>query len=148
MDSFPRSFLLNRSSFDRSYQSYLADRSSYLELFQRLDSSTFPSSISAERCHSSLPRAIEVLHQLKLPTKLVSLIDPSNGIYQRSTVSSSTSSSSISLTAATTSSTHPNVSLQNESDTQPSAEISLFDWITAQVRSSLPSKRSSDEKNK
>ncbi|CAF4421068.1 unnamed protein product, partial [Adineta steineri] len=50
------SFLLNRNSFDRSYQNYLSERSSYLELFQ------------------NLPHAIEILHQLKLPNKLISLI--------------------------------------------------------------------------
>ncbi|CAF1412794.1 unnamed protein product [Adineta steineri] len=105
------SFLLNRNSFDRSYQNYLSERSSYLELFQ------------------NLPHAIETLHQLKLPNKLISLIENSNLIYHKSTVSSSTSSSSISL-AATTST---NLLTQNENDIQVTGDMSLFEWITAQL---------------
>lgn len=77
----------------------------------------------------SLPRAIEILHQLKLPNKLIALIDNSSGIYNKSTVSSSTSSSSISLEATTST----NYLSQNENDVQHLGDMSLFEWITAQV---------------
>ncbi|CAF1195459.1 unnamed protein product [Rotaria sp. Silwood1] len=105
------SFLLNRNSFNRLYQNYISERSSYLELFQ------------------SLPRAIKILHQLKLPNKLIALIDNVNGINYKSTVSSSASSSSIS-SATTTSS---NYVTQNENDIQTEGDMSLFEWITAQL---------------
>lgn len=72
----------------------------------------------------SLPSTIEILHELKLPNQLISSIDLSHGIYQKSTLSSS---SSISL-AETTNSTQ-----QIDTDHSPSETISLFDWITAQV---------------
>ncbi|UJR29899.1 hypothetical protein I4U23_017447 [Adineta vaga] len=105
------SFLLNRNSFDRSYQVYLEERESYLELFQ------------------SLPHSIEILHQLKLPNKLTVSIDNSTGIYNRSNVSTSTSSSSISLTATTSTTFLPS----NENESQSIGEMSLFEWITAQL---------------
>ncbi|CAF3521247.1 unnamed protein product [Rotaria sp. Silwood1] len=110
------SFLLNRNSFNRLYQNYISERSSYLELFQ------------------SLPRAIKILHQLKLPNKLIALIDNVNGINYKSTVSSSASSSSIS-SATTTSS---NYVTQNENDIQTEGDMSLFEWITAQLLPEQP----------
>ncbi|CAF1396648.1 unnamed protein product [Adineta ricciae] len=105
------SFLLNRNSFDRSYQAYLSERPSYLELFQ------------------SLPNAIEILHDLKLPSKLIALIGNSTGIYNKSTVSTSTSSSSISSSATTSTTVLP----QAESEDEITEEMSLFQWITAQL---------------
>jgi hypothetical protein len=78
----------------------------------------------------SLPHAIEILHQLKLPNKLIASIDNSSGIYHKSTVSTSTSSSSISLEATTTST---NYSPQNENEIQNPGDMSLLEWITAQV---------------
>ncbi|CAF1106474.1 unnamed protein product [Rotaria sordida] len=104
------SFSLNRNSFNRLYQNYLLERPSYLELFQ------------------SLPRAIKILHQLKLPYQLITLIDNSGGINYKSTISSSTSSSSIS--SVTTSTNH---SPQNDNDTQTRGDMTLFEWITAQL---------------
>jgi hypothetical protein len=77
----------------------------------------------------SLPHAIEILHQLRLPNKLLALLDTSNGMYHKSTVSSSTSSSSISLTATTSTNFLP----PNENDIQTTGDMSLFEWITAQV---------------
>ncbi|CAF4064310.1 unnamed protein product [Rotaria sp. Silwood2] len=102
---------LNRNSFNRIYQNYLSERPSYKELFQ------------------SLPRAIKILHQLKLPNKLIALIDNSNGINYKSTVSSSASSSSI-CSAATIST---NYVTQNDNDIQTGGDISLFEWVTAQL---------------
>ncbi len=78
----------------------------------------------------SLPQAIGILQQLKLPTKLIALIDNSTGIYQKSTVSASTSSSSISLEATTSTNYSPPL---NENDMQTPGEMSLLEWITAQV---------------
>lgn len=122
--------MLNRDSFDRSYQSYLTERPSYLELIQRFDYS-FHENLIVNRLYFRLPQSIGILQQLKLPQKLVSLIDTSNGIYQKSTVSSSTSSSSISLDATTTSANYsPPI---NENDIQNPGEMSLLEWITAQV---------------
>ena len=90
-----------------------------------------------DRFACRLPQAIEILHQLKLPSKLLALIDTSNGIYQKSTVSSSTSSSSISLDATTSANYSPPM---NENDIQNAGEMSLLEWITAQVRFFLFSK--------
>ena len=50
-------------------------------------------------------------------------------MYHKSTVSSSTSSSSISLSATTST----NLLTQNENDIQTAGEMSLYEWITAQV---------------
>jgi hypothetical protein len=50
-------------------------------------------------------------------------------MYHKSTVSSSTSSSSISLTATTSTNFLP----PNENDIQTTGDMSLFEWITAQV---------------
>jgi hypothetical protein len=130
---FYRSFLLNRNSFDRSYQNYLSERPSYLELFQRFLFILFKKLNLKNIIFFSLPQSTEILHQLKLPNKLISLIDNSNGIYQKSTISSSTSSSSISLEATTSTNYIP----QNENDIQNPGDISLFDWITNQVISFL-----------
>nr|ADD91461.1 Rb1-inducible coiled coil protein 1-like protein [Adineta vaga] len=77
----------------------------------------------------SLPHSIEILHQLKLPNKLTVSIDNSTGIYNRSNVSTSTSSSSISLTATTSTTFLPS----NENESQSIGEMSLFEWITAQL---------------
>jgi len=106
------SFLLNRTSFDRLYKNYLSERSSYLELFQ------------------SLPKTIEILHQLKLPQQLISTMDNSHGISQRSTLSSSTSS--ISLAGTTTTSANY-VSHQENENSSNNENISLFEWITTQL---------------
>ncbi|CAF1541864.1 unnamed protein product [Rotaria magnacalcarata] len=105
------SFVLNRNSFNRLYQNYLSERPSYLELFE------------------SLPFAIKILHQLKLPSKLVASIDNSTGVYYKSTVSSSTSSSSISSTITTST----NYLAQNDNDIQTGGDLSLFEWITVQL---------------
>ncbi len=58
---------------------------------------------------SGLPQATGILQQLKLSEKLIALIDTSNEIYQKSTVSSSTSSSSISLDATTSANYSPSI---------------------------------------
>jgi hypothetical protein len=126
--SFCRSFLLNRNSFDRLYQNYLSERPFYLELFQRFV--LFSTNNETKKISFfSLPHAIETLHLLKLPIKLIALIDNSTGIYHKSTVSTSTSSSSISLEATTSTNYLP----QNENDNQNPGDMSLYEWITAQV---------------
>lgn len=112
IDDTLSSFLLNQNSFDRLYQSYLTERNSYVELFQ------------------SLPESIGILHQLKLPSKLLCLIDNSNLISHRSTISTSTSSSSISVEPTT--STHQSSPTQ-DNDIQNQGDITLFEWITAQL---------------
>ena len=81
------------------------------------------------RCYFSLPVSVEMLCQLKLPSKLISLIDSFNGTHWKSTVSSSTSSSSVSLAATSNSQQQ-----QHEFDIQTREEMSLHEWITAQVR--------------
>lgn len=81
---------------------------------------------------NSLPESIGILHQLKLPSKLLCLIDNSNLISHRSTISTSTSSSSISVEPTT--STHQSSPTQ-DNDIQNQGDITLFEWITAQVRS-------------
>lgn len=120
---------MNRDSFDRSYRTYLTERSSYLELFQRFEQNLiFDEHIRL--FDFRLPQGIAILHQLKLPQKLLSSIDTSSGIYQKSTVSSSTSSSSISIDATTSANYSPPI---NENDIQNPGEMSLLEWITAQV---------------
>ena len=124
-----RSFLLNRDSFHRSYENYLSERPSYLELLQRFYFFGFRALIELKFIvRFRLPRAIETLRQLKLPNKLIALINTSNGRTDKFIVSSSSSSSSISL-ATTTSHCLPD----NESNIGLQADFSLFDWITAQV---------------
>lgn len=72
---------------------------------------------------------MEILHQLKLPSKLIALMDNFNAINYKSTLSSSASSSSISSVAGA----NTNNLIQNDNDLQSEGNMSLFEWITAQV---------------
>lgn len=87
----------------------------------------------------SLPESIEILHKLKLPPELSSSFDNSMVLNSRSPTSSSSSSSTtastmVYLSATTTNNSNSNNVSSSENDPSTVNQITLFQWITAQVR--------------